>query len=139
MSESEKEFLNLGLNCHIQAPVDQYKKKVELELLYESLLNMEKNEVVNLSDDLRDQLRSVRSTYIRHSESKLFTHDLKSAAKSLRENPDIFVRRADKSSVFVILNREDYRSKINDLLSDASKFKKIKKNPCEDIKRRLTN
>ena len=30
---NEKALLNLGLNCHIQNPVDKYKKKVELEIL----------------------------------------------------------------------------------------------------------
>ena len=35
LSDGEKTFLNLGLNVHIQTPVDTYKKKVEFELLYE--------------------------------------------------------------------------------------------------------
>ena len=139
LSEIEKEFLNLGLNCHIQTPVDQYKKKVELELLYENLLNLQNNKVVDLSVDLRDQLRAVGSRSKGHNESSILTPELKKAAKSLRENPDIVVRRADKSTTFVILNREDYREKIKNLLSDASKFKKITKNPCEDIKKKVNN
>ena len=63
LSPKEKEFLNLGLNCHRESPQDQYKKKVELQLLYESLLDLQKNKVVNLSKDVRDQLRAAGSKY----------------------------------------------------------------------------
>ena len=64
---------------------------------------------------------------------------MKAAAKSLRENPNIVIRRADKSSSFVILNKKDYISKIQDILKDGSKFKKISKNPCDNIKNRVNN
>ena len=34
LTENQKKFLNLGLNCHIQPKYDANKKKIELELLY---------------------------------------------------------------------------------------------------------
>ena len=114
--------------------MDSYRKKVELELLYENLLNLEKTKIVDLSPDLRYQLRAAGSKFKGRSESNLLTPELKRAAKSLRENPDIVIRRADKSNTFVILNRADYQTKINDLLKDSSKFKKITK---KDIQKKV--
>ena len=35
------------------------------------------------------------------------------------------------------MNKGDYLSKINDLLKDGSKFRKITKNPCDDIKAKV--
>ncbi|XP_076059498.1 uncharacterized protein LOC143036137 [Oratosquilla oratoria] len=44
------------------------------------------------------------------------------------------VRRADKSSIYVILNKEDYLSKLNLILSDTTKFKKISSDPTSKLK-----
>ena len=47
---------------------------------------------------------------------------------------NIVIRKADKSNTFVILNRDDYISKINNILNDKTKFKKIQKNPTKLLK-----
>ena len=39
----------------------------------------------------------------------------------------------------MILNKDDYQTKIKDLLSDGSKFRKITKNPCEGIQKKVNN
>ena len=40
ISECEKEASNLGLNCHIQKRFDPIDKKIEMEMLYSSLLKL---------------------------------------------------------------------------------------------------
>ena len=139
LTDSEKHLLNLGLNCHLQSKVDMYERKVELEILYESLLNLQTQKIVEISPELQDQLRAEGSRQPPNSNSTLLTPELRAAAKSLRENNNIVIRRADKSSTFVILNRDDYRKKIQDVLKDGSKFQKISKNPCENIKSKINN
>ncbi|XP_076029100.1 uncharacterized protein LOC143017947 [Oratosquilla oratoria] len=62
----------------------------------------------------------------------LLTHE--TDAIDLRNNPDIIVRRADKSSIYVILNKEDYLSKLDLILSDTTKFKKISSDPTSKLK-----
>ena len=127
----------MGLNCHIQGPVDKYKRRVELELLYEQILNLQKNKIVEITPNLQEQLRSEGSRHPSNSNSEILTPELRAAAKSLHENQDIVIRRADKSNIFVILNRTDYIKKIDYILKDGSKFQKITKNPCDAIKTKI--
>ena len=134
---NEKALLNLGLNCHIQSPVDKYKKKVELEILYDQLLQLKNDNIVEISPDLQDQLRAEAGQSHSNERSSILTPELRAAAKTLRENPNIVIRRADKTSAFVILNKKDYLCKIDNILKDGSKFRRITKNPCDDIKSRV--
>ncbi|XP_076041901.1 uncharacterized protein LOC143025777 [Oratosquilla oratoria] len=60
------------------------------------------------------------------------------AAKELRENNDIVIRRADKSDLFVILNRSEYIDKVDSILQDPSKFLRVKKNPIDEIRKKVT-
>ena len=73
----------------------------------------------------------------RNDHSNVITPELKEAAKSLRNNKDIIIRRADKSNMYVILNRSDYRDKLSAVLNDGSKFRRITKNPCEPLKKNI--
>ena len=47
------------------------------------------------------------------------------------------IRRADKASIFVILNKGDYFSKVGDILNDETKFKPLRRNPIDAQKRHL--
>ncbi|XP_076052765.1 uncharacterized protein LOC143032182 [Oratosquilla oratoria] len=68
----------------------------------------------------------------------LLTAELRQAAKELRENKDIVIRRADKTDLFVILNRSDYIDKVESLLQDSSKFLRVNRNPVDDIRKKVT-
>ena len=48
-----------------------------------------------------------------------------SALKKLSRNKNLIILRPDKGNGVVVLNRIDYINKVESLLSDASKFKKI--------------
>ena len=67
----------------------------------------------------------------------LLTQEDYNKLKELKSNDDIIIKKADKSNIFVILNKEDYSRKLNDILSDNTKFKPIDIDPTEDIKKRL--
>ena len=45
--------------------------------------------------------------------------------KELKSDPNIVVLKSDKGNAIVILNKQDYHSKMNNILSDTSKFKLI--------------
>ena len=57
LTNDEKQLLNLGLNCHLQPKYDKLHKKVELEVLYKNLLDIESKSLISISHKLADQLR----------------------------------------------------------------------------------
>ena len=59
---------------------------------------------------------------------------LREAAKSLRNNSGIVIRKADKSSIYALLDKSEYLDKIDHILSDQSKFSKIRADPTNNIK-----
>ena len=40
-------------------------------------------------------------------------------------------------ATFILINTDEYRSKLNDILRDATKFVRIRRNLVEEIKKRL--
>ena len=58
------------------------------------------------------------------------------AAKELRSDPNITIRRADKAAAYVLIDTSEYLDKIDSILSDTSKFKKITRNPTEALKKK---
>ena len=133
LSSDEVEFLNMGLNCHVYSRFDTYKKKVELELLYSDLLNLEKNKVVDLDKNLKDQLRGESTKCRGNTKSNILTPKLRAAAQSLRNDESIVIRKADKSNMYVIMNRNEYKEKLDDILKDDTKFKHITRNTTEQL------
>ena len=59
----------------------------------------------------------------------LLTHQLKIASKELRNHPKITFKKADKTNIFVVLNKTDYHSRLQNILDDFTKFKKFDQNP----------
>ena len=53
LSDDEKDFLNLGVNCHLSGKTEFCQKKTELELLYQDITRNEKDGKVVVSPDLR--------------------------------------------------------------------------------------
>ena len=134
LDPDEIEFLNLGLNFHLQPKYDKLTKHVELEVLYQNLLDLEKQNKITIDNNLADQLRSESTKHRCHRKNSIFTPALRNAAHRLRNLDNVIIRRADKSSVYVLLNKSDYYSKINDILSDNSKFKSINCDPTNELK-----
>ena len=74
----------------------------------------------------------------RQNHSKdLLTKEQYEKIKDFKNNPNIIIRKADKSNTFVIMDKTDYNDKIDHLLSDESKFRKIDEDPTNDIKTEL--
>ena len=137
LSENEKQFLNLGLNFHLQSRYDKMHKKTELEILYDNLLKLQDKNKINISPGLQEQLAAEGTKHRHGYHHSVLTPQLKDAANQLRSNDDIIIRRADKSSIYVILDKNEYFNKLNNILSDSSKFKMIQKDPTSSLKTKL--
>ena len=137
LTEAQHQLLNLGLNCHYQSKRNIIDKQTELELLYNNILKLEEQDKVSVHPDLKGQLAGEGSKLRGSDYSKLLTKELREAGKQLKEDSRIIVRRADKSSSFVILNREDYNSKLNQILADKTKFQRLKEDPTKKLKAKV--
>ena len=123
LKKHEQDFLNLGPNFHLQTKLDPLKKKAEIETLYQSISKLQSEEKISVNPDLKDLLKAegLKNRGL-HQNKSLLTKELQTAARELRKNPDIIIRRADKSNTYVVLNKSDYDTKIRDILSDQTKF-----------------
>ena len=50
------------------------------------------------------------------------------------QSPQPHHKKADKTNIFVVLNKTDYHSKLQNILDDHTKFKKLNKNPTNQLK-----
>ncbi|XP_076038315.1 uncharacterized protein LOC143023612 [Oratosquilla oratoria] len=138
LSDQQKEFLNLGLKCNYMPHFKKAEKIAELELLYKNLCELHQKGKINMNPDVKELLQAESTKRRGYGKSALLTAELRLAAKELRENKDIVIRRADKSDLFVILNRSDYIEKVESILQDTSKFVRVNRNPIDDIRKRVT-
>ena len=135
LSEDQKELLNLGTKYALTPKYSNRNKKAELEILYQDICKLKTQNKILVNPDLQDQLKA-ESTKSRSGRSgPSLEPRLQRAAKELRNNDNLVIRRADKSQVFVILNKKDYDQKVSAILGDQTKFTKITRNPVEQLKR----
>ena len=55
------------------------------------------------------------------------------AIKSIKKDPYLHITKADKSNAVVILNKDDYVSKTDDLFNDDTTYFKCRSNPLEKV------
>ena len=137
ITANQRKLLNLGLNCHTQCKINPIHKRVEIETLIDDVLEMKKNGKVTISDSFITEMVTESKKSRGSKKSRILDKDLITAAKELKENKEIVIRRADKSSIFVILEKDDYLAKMNELLSDTTKFKKTSKDTTLDLKSKV--
>ena len=139
LSDSQKELLNLGLNFPYSRKFSRLEKEAELELLYQDICKLRQQNKITVNPDLREQLQAESTKNRGRFAKPSLPPRLKQAAKEIRENKDIIVRRADKAQVYVILNKADYLNKTNDILNDTTKFRKVRKNYSIDKSKTAAN
>ena len=85
---------------------------MELEVLYSKLLTMQQQNIIEINSDLPDLLRAEATKHRDFNKSDLVNPDMLKTAKSLKNHPDIIIRIADKSNIAIVLNRTDYKTKL---------------------------
>ena len=128
------QLLSHGYKCHFKPKFDPITKQMELKILYYKLLALEEKGSISINSHLADQLRAEATKNRDFTKSTIINKDLSTIAKNLKHHPDIIVRRADKANIFVIMDRSEYKNKLDHILSDPLKFRKITKNPILTLK-----
>ena len=139
LTPDQEDLLNKGLNCHFMSKPKPHRKRIEMEVLLDDIQKLEKDGKVSTTPELQHLLLTEATRSRGSYQSKIINKKHHTAAKQLRENNDIIIRRADKTAAFVIANKNDYIDKMNAILSDETKFKIITRNPTELIKKRVNN
>ena len=134
LSPVEEDFLNLGLNLHIQSKYSKLHKHVQMELLYQNLVKLEKEQKLVMNPRLKELMSAEATKHRNTKHHSMITPELKAAAKKLKNNEDLVIRKADKTSIYVLLNKNDYLTKIDNILDDTTKFKKIGRDPTSELK-----
>ena len=122
LTEEQRKFLNLGMNCHLESTYDLTKKKLQLELLYQSVLNLAKEDLVTIDEGLANALRSEGHKNRSSRTNSILDPKLKKAAaelKLLQRDKQIVIRKADKSCNYVIMDYNNYKNKIDNIISDT--------------------
>jgi len=110
---------------------------MEIEILYENLSVMEKDGKIALKPQLVDALKNEGNKIRANSHSKILSKDQRKACKQLKNNNNIIIRKADKSNIYIILNKEDYKRKLDTILGDETKFQRLTEDPSNKLKDRL--
>ena len=138
MDENIVDIMSMGMNYHMQTKIDPLHRKAQVEILYEDIKNKENRNIIKITDDskLKTELERFGSKTMQACKNPL-TKEQHKAIRDFTNNKDVIVRKADKSNVFVVMNTQMYQQKIDEILSDSTKFMKIDKDPTEDLKKQI--
>ena len=86
---------------------------------------------------LKFELKRFSYKFHKDYNKDILTKEEYQAVKQFNSNEDIVVRKADKRNTFVILDRQDYHKKLLSLVSDETKFTKLRKDTTDLLKSKL--
>ncbi|XP_071576008.1 uncharacterized protein [Temnothorax nylanderi] len=141
--DSVSSFLSLGDKFAL--PINQLDKRDRANSVLEVIKNFEVNAhkfpdsaVNNVRGSLTDSLHRflVDQNHVDRVD-RYILNKYAECKKFLRDNQDVFVTRADKDQVTVIMDRDEYLEKMTELLNDESTYKKLKKDPIKQISSKL--
>lgn len=93
----------------------------------------------NTQVELRNKCINIITNYLNSNKNKNETHkhilNLENKLKQFlrKSKNNIYILKADKGNTTVILNKDDYTNKANDILGDTETYKILKKNPTTSI------
>ena len=104
-----------------------------------SILDKEQRNIVtiNKKDDLKTRLKCFAIKHLVDKSRDPLTNDEKDALKSLKNNKEIVIQRPDKGGGVVIMNDNKYRTLLNNIVNDPTKFEKCNKNQTEKLKKEI--
>ena len=131
ISDCISEIFSLGMNCHLKSKYDNNVAKIEIEKLYSNILKLSENNdiIINNDEKLKCDLKYFGMKERKDYSKGIINREQYVKIKEFTANKEIITRKADKSNTFVVMNRDDYHSKIEDILSDTTKLKKNRKRP----------
>ena len=135
ISDEEKEILSRGLNfcippkrldhCNFLTPFELFYRKLKQEPIGPSSRLYPDFIKTKLKDIVLSQLRS----YCRPS--FVFSEEELKVLNDLRNYNNIIILKLDKGNGIVILDKNDYKKKMEDIISDTDKFRLLHDDPTK--------
>ena len=126
--EAEKSLLQKGLNFSIlPKKVNHADYLVKFELFYRGIHNLQVLSTEDL-DFIKTKTKDIALSSFRTYNNNVPQHLSKGefdALKNLSQNKQIVIQKSDKGNSIVIVDRVKYIEKMENFLSDQSKFQKI--------------
>ena len=128
LSNAEKELLAKGLDfCLAPKQLNYADYLVHFELFYRNIRNLEvlSNEDLDfVKTKTKETALSSFRQYNKSPQQNLSKEEL-AALASLSKNKDIVIQKSDKGNSIVIVDKETYIKRMNNLLSDQRKFERV--------------
>ncbi|XP_071577748.1 uncharacterized protein [Temnothorax nylanderi] len=135
----------LSLGDRFGLPVTNLDKKDRLRTTLDTVKNFEYSSykippaAINVArSSVADSLhrflnKDLHMKYI----DRYILNEFNNCKKFLKNNQDIFVTKADKGQITVIMNKTDYNDRMKDLLNDNSTYKKLNNDPSKQLTTKL--
>ena len=128
LSDCEKSLLTKGLNFSMTCiKLDYADYLVQFELFFRDIrhLDIMSNEDLDfVKTKTKEAALSSYRSYNNNVPQNLSKEEL-TALQNLSKNIDLIIQKSDKGNSVVIVQRQDYLGKMNDILSDEKKFSKV--------------
>ena len=128
LSDCEKSLLTKGLNFSIPCKkLDGADYLVQFELFFRDICNLDilSNEDLDfVKAKTKEAALSSYRSYNNNVHQNLSKEEF-TALQNLSKNKDLIIQKSDKGNSAVIVQRQDYLEKMNDILSDQKKFSKV--------------
>ena len=128
LSSAEICALELGLKFNNPS------KKPDILQIFKSFYQKEK--VTDNEDENRNLTLAkgvIYGAYIQYSDYNFFPKRFNVALQNLRKDEDIHITKADKANVIVVMDKEAYIEKMNELLRDRNTYEELRSDPVERV------
>ena len=134
LTEQEKFVLSRGLNFSIPQRKLNVHFLISFELLHRKILEDPIAPASGIDKDfVKTRLKNIAlSGYRNYTASPfVFSSDHFKVLKNLKNDNSIFIIKPGKGNGVVIINRDDYWSKMESILCDTNKFKPLNDDPIK--------
>ena len=99
----------INMSYFVRSKYDMLVKKIEVEKLYRGIADQKTRNEIYLTDDerLKCELKRFNLRELKNFSSEVLTKEQHNKIKECNKIENIIVRKADKSNLFVIMNKED--------------------------------
>ncbi|XP_076047378.1 uncharacterized protein LOC143028910 [Oratosquilla oratoria] len=113
------------------------KKRIECELLLDDVEELVERGEITMEPTFKHEVIAEAGKSRGNYRGSIIDQKHIRLAKYLVSDTEITIRKADKTASYVLMDTAEYLNKIDTILSDTSKFKRITKDPTESLKRKI--